>query len=169
MWGVRCSWRWGLILTRSDRRSSSSSQVTQVAGRDPRSIVRPWPGSGVGLVPCSWGPAYPHPIRARSVAETSGTSGDMSQAMIEDAKELHPYLIEARARHPSVRSSIRVERIRFTNPDKAEVRFAVVFGVGQGIKFEGWAFRHGDRWLVTRETVALLLAPGGVVVPPKSE
>ncbi len=96
------------------------------------------------------------------------TTDEARSAHLEDGEELVPYFAQARDRTPGIHvTDVHVERLRSTG-DEAEVRFALVLGdESTRIPLEGRAVRRGDRWLVTRNTVAHMLGLGGVRIPPK--
>jgi hypothetical protein len=92
---------------------------------------------------------------------------DLLRSHLEDYEELAPALEVAGQRHRVGPLSTRVDRIRFSDGDFAEVRFQITLGVGMTTPFEGRTVRREGRWLVSRETAAEVLARGGVQAPPR--
>ncbi len=86
---------------------------------------------------------------------------------LENVDELEPYMAEARQRQPGEATPIRVERLRFLDGDTAEVQFQVGLVGGPGVTYNGTAVRRGGHWMVSRDTMAQVLRPTGVIVPPR--
>jgi hypothetical protein len=113
---------------------------------------------------------------AREIAEAfRGVFGGAREqpvfsTVLEDGEELGAYLLEGRERHGNVQSSGRVNAVRFTRPDRAEVRFHIDLQRGMGGTFPmiGEAVHRDGRWLVSRETFASVLARGGIQIPPRA-
>jgi hypothetical protein len=82
-------------------------------------------------------------------------------------EDLVPLLARAGGRHPLRPGSTRVERLRFSGPDTAEVVFAFGLADGSTASFTGAAVRRHGVWVVTRESVLEVLARAGVEVPPE--
>lgn len=87
---------------------------------------------------------------------------------MEDGDEPRPYVVEAVVRMSQFTVvAAHVSRIRFLEPDRAEVRFSVEIDPGPiRISRDGTAIRHEERWVVSRATIAMMLAPIGVHLPP---
>ncbi len=81
--------------------------------------------------------------------------------------DLVPLLARAADRHPLRPGSTRVERLRFSDPDTAEVVFALGLADGSTPSFTGGAERRQGIWVVTRDSVLEVLARAGVEVPPE--
>ena len=90
---------------------------------------------------------------------------------LEDAEALVPHLWQARVRLLGMlnrRWVARVQLIRFTSSETADVHFAVE-PAAAGPSFPAVMRRHGDRWMVTRNTMVAILPPGEIDAPPGSE
>jgi hypothetical protein len=124
----------------------------------------------VALPPRVFGEAPDDEAPAQVVAALQATFGPSGgREAIEDPDELEPYLAEAARRHPREAAPVRVARLRFADADTAEVDFEIGLADGPHVGFVGTVVRHGERWLVTRETLTRVLARGGVVVPPRGD
>lgn len=129
------------------------------------------PGSGrieVAIPPLVSGPV-PDGDAVELVADSflrtfGGNDGDDRADVMEDAEELSPLLDHAgRAFGANLDPKTVIDRVRFPEPDVAEVRFRVLLrGSPDGMKFEGRAVRRHGRWLVTRSTVLSVIPGGGV-------
>lgn len=97
-----------------------------------------------------------------SFLRTFGAATERSDEVMEDAEELRPLLDQAgRMFGANLDPKTVVDRVRFPDPDTAEVRFRVLLrGSPDGMRFEGKAVRRSGHWLVTRDTVVSVL-PGG--------
>ena len=86
---------------------------------------------------------------------------------LEDGEELVPILQAARDRHPGIDvTAVVVERVRFSTPIGASVGFRLIINNGARYSFIGAVKRVGERWVVTRATVADVLRAGGMSLPP---
>jgi hypothetical protein len=130
-------------------------------------------GSGnteVMLPPRTSGPV-PDDSSAAAIAKafvmTFGSEYDDLDDYLEAASELGPVLAQAGAQFGGARFTTRVNRIRFTNADQADVRFQVCMnGALTGWPFQGTAVRGDDgHWRVTRETVWRVVPGGGGPFP----
>lgn len=90
---------------------------------------------------------------------------------VEGGEGLGPILDHARDRTASVAGevSLRLEEARYLHPRLAEITCTIVAkGPGNGLQLQGFAFEQEGRWLISRETLAGLLAMGGVQLPPRT-
>ena len=90
-------------------------------------------------------------------------SGDAQarDAALLDASVAGAVLEHAQGQYANMNPRFVVSRVRFPEPDRAEVRFRFVLHGGPGgIDGQGEAWRRDGRWLVTAETV-LGIVPGG--------
>jgi hypothetical protein len=96
-----------------------------------------------------------------------GALSDESAGYLEDGEQLVPILLAARERHSNIHvSDVVVDRVRFSTPVAASVGFELLIDHGGRFAFDGAMKRIGDRWLVTRTTVADVLRTGGMTLPP---
>lgn len=101
-------------------------------------------------------------VAAAFWAVFSGTGAERDAALL-GAAEVGPVLEEARTRYAQMDPQLVVNRVRFPEPDRAEVRFRFLLNGGPGgLGGQGEAVRRDGAWFVTRETV-LGVVPGGVV------
>ncbi|MBV8951211.1 MAG: hypothetical protein JOZ99_10075, partial [Actinobacteria bacterium] len=104
---------------------------------------------------------------AKAFAQTFGSGAVVSNDYVEDAEEMAGYIGQAGSRYgPLTQFTVRIDAIRFPDPDIAEVRFQMVMNAGpSGFPFQGAARRRDGTWRVTRDTVARVLGTAGVTVP----
>ena len=91
---------------------------------------------------------------------------ERSAAFVEDGEQVVPVIIATRARHNARVTDVLVHRVRFSASDSAAIRFEMILENRGRFPLEGTVVRVGERWLVTRETVAAALQPAGVSLPP---
>jgi hypothetical protein len=98
-----------------------------------------------------------------------GTTEERMQ-LIEDGEEVQPFMAEAAEHAPGSRVlGARVSRIRLVGSDRAEVRFTIDLQAGpHSITRDGVAILRDGNWLVSRATIAEMIAPTGVRLPPPS-
>lgn len=84
---------------------------------------------------------------------------------LQDAEELRPYQDLAASRAGRL-ERVQVLRIRFLRPDLAAARLNLTVARAS-FTVDVTAVRQEDRWLVSRDSMADLLARGGVRVPPR--
>ena len=95
---------------------------------------------------------------------TFGGEAERRADFMENADELGPMLDHARNTFAAnLDPRVVVDRVRFPDPDSAEVRFRILLrGSPEGMRYEGRAIRSQGRWRVTRATVISVLPGGGV-------
>ena len=128
------------------------------------------PGEELPFPPRVFGTAPDDAAVDEIVAAFRGLFGPatVEQATVAGLDDLVPLLARAAHRHPLRPGSTRVERLRFSGPDNAEVVFAIGLADGSTASFTGAAVRHRRTWAVTRHSVLEVLARAGVEVPPES-
>lgn len=100
-------------------------------------------------------------VAAALSAVFSGTAAERDASLL-GADEVGPILEQARSMYASMSPHLVISRVRFPEPDRAEVRFRFVLGGGPGgIDAQGEVVRRNGSWLVTPETV-LRAVPGGM-------
>jgi hypothetical protein len=105
--------------------------------------------------------------------------GDLTEqaaVYIEDGEQLVPIMLATRERSNVRVSEVIIRRVQFSTPNTATVRlstpntatvgFEVILDNSARFSFLGTMVRVGDRWLITRNTVADVLKPAGVSLPP---
>jgi hypothetical protein len=109
--------------------------------------------------------------QVREVFERIVTPSNDGEAVpaVEGGANLGSSLREAGERAPGGDGpvDVRVELVKFLSPDTAVVWFALE-RAGRALlgTLEGRAHRHGDRWLVSRPTFAMIVGSVGVQCPP---
>jgi hypothetical protein len=84
---------------------------------------------------------------------------------LEDGAELVPILQAAAERYPDARiAEVSAARVRFSD-ETASVAFELVLTSGGRLSFVGTLTRIDGRWIVTRQTIADVLGPGGIALP----
>jgi len=91
---------------------------------------------------------------------------DTWAASLEDGAALVAVMREARARYENTATGVAVERLRFVNAVRVQVRFTILLGAG-GMSRDGAAVRHEGRWQVSRETFCQLMSLAGLSCPPR--
>ena len=91
--------------------------------------------------------------------------GEQSAAFLEDGEQIVPIIIATRARHNARVTDVLLQRVRFSAPDAAAIRFEMILDGGGRFPLAGTMVRIGGRWLVSRATVASALQPAGVSLP----
>lgn len=105
-------------------------------------------------------------VEVVDLALFSGPAGDAMRAgALEDGERLAPMHPQARERYGNLELEQRLDRIRFVNPDVAEVRVAIGLVGGPGMTFDGRVTRSGGSWKVSRDLFCAVLRPSGVVDP----
>ena len=90
---------------------------------------------------------------------------DETAAYLEDGAELVPILQAAAERYPGARiAEVSAARVRFSG-ETASVAFELVLTTGGRLSFVGTLTRADGRWIVTRQTIADVLGPGGIALP----
>ena len=93
---------------------------------------------------------------------------DEAIEFLEDGERLVPIMLEFGARFRDLRvSEVVVDRVRFTTATAASVGFVLVLNTGARFSFIGTVVRSGERWMVTRTTVADVMGTGGGLLPPE--
>ncbi len=128
------------------------------------------PGEELPFPPRVFGSTPDDRAVAEIVAAFRGLFGPatVEQAARAGLEDLVPLLARAANRHPLRPGSTRVERLRFSDPDTAEVVFAVGLDDGSAASFTGAAVRREGGWVVTRQSVLEVLGRAGVEVPPEA-
>ncbi len=91
---------------------------------------------------------------------------DEAIELLEDGEHLVPIMLEFGARFGDVRvSEVVVDRVRFTTDTAASAGFVLVLNTGARFSFVGTVVHSGERWMVTRTTVAEVIRPGGGLLP----
>jgi hypothetical protein len=86
---------------------------------------------------------------------------DAAVEFVEDGDQLVRALLAAREHIPDLNASqVVVERVRFSTGEVASVGFALVRANGGWLSFVGKVVRIGERWLVSRTTVADVMGIG---------
>jgi hypothetical protein len=100
---------------------------------------------------------------AKAIAMVFGSEYDDLDDYLESATEMGEVLAQAGAQYTGSRFTGKVDRIRFTNDNLAEVRFQVCMnGAFNGFPFQGTAARGSDGlWRVTKETIWRVVPGGG--------
>jgi hypothetical protein len=135
-------------------------------------------GRDVPMPPRVLGPDPDDPRAAREIEVAFRTAfggpigrnvdSDPNTSPREDAERLAPFIAQAAERHATIQiTRARVGRIRFVDPDEAEVQYSIQLAhMNQAVGFEGRAVRRDGRWLVSRDTTVHHLAMAGIQVPP---
>jgi hypothetical protein len=124
-----------------------------------------------------FGPQPDDPATASSIstafAHVFGGIGTPEERMqlIEDGEAVQPFMTRAaESLGTMVVTGVRVSRIRLRGPDQAEVRFTIDLRGGPGsITHDGLAIRRDGKWLVSRTTIAEVIAPTGLQLPPPDD
>ena len=95
-----------------------------------------------------------------------GDFTEQAAVYVEDGEQLVPIMLATRERTNSRVSELIIHRVRFASPNAATVGFDVILDSSRRFSFVGTMIRVGDRWLVTRTTVADVLKRAGVSLPP---
>jgi hypothetical protein len=99
-----------------------------------------------------------------------GSADEDAAPWLEDGETLVPVRTEVRRRFTQVNEgSVRLDRVRFEDADRAAVRFTVMLGGAGGIELDGELQRANDRWQLTRETFCRISRMAGVECPPPEE
>lgn len=91
-------------------------------------------------------------VAAALFAVFRGTAAERTAALLGD-DEVGPMLEQARNMYASMNPQLVVNRVRFPEPDRAQVRFRFVLSNGPVIDGQGEVVRRNGSWLVTPETV----------------
>ncbi len=104
--------------------------------------------------------------------------GDLTEqaaVYVEVGEQLVPIMLATRERSNVRVSEVIIRRVRFatpknrvrlSTPNTATVGFEVILDNSARFSFHGTMVRVGDRWLISRGTVADVLKPAGVALPP---
>jgi Clp amino terminal domain, pathogenicity island component/ClpX C4-type zinc finger len=84
---------------------------------------------------------------------------------VKDPERFEPLLRQLRERWGRP-EGVRVTQVGFVTEQLAFVRFDVEFDGSRGTTVSGQLRRHGDRWLLTAETLTEVLRRAGVYLPP---
>jgi hypothetical protein len=108
--------------------------------------------------------ALDHSIEALT-AVFGGDLSEQAAVYVEDGDQLVPILLSARKSQNVRVADLLIHRVRFSTPT-ASVRFEVMLDNGARFSIDGTMIRVDGRRLVARTTIAEVLRPAGVSLPP---
>jgi hypothetical protein len=116
----------------------------------------------IPMAPRGFGDPPPTPDDLLEIRELFA-SGIGAAEYIQDGDRLAPLTQISASRHPGMRATFVVDRVRTLGPDAADVRYvALVEPGGMRLEYEGRIVREDGRWKLARESFLDLMAQGGV-------
>ncbi len=105
-------------------------------------------------------------VSALTVAISASTDPESRAAVVEGYAELQPLYRRYAERLGAGPHATTINRLRFLTADLAEVMFEIMWTNGAMASFEGRVRQREGHWMVTEDTVASVLVPRGMRLPP---
>lgn len=140
----------------------TAARLLEVAAPEHRRLVLPPRVSGE--IPDEEAPSAI--VDAVQLAFCASTGPESLSQVVEEFENVEAYFRRTQRLAPQ-RDATRLNRLRFLTPELAEVRFEITRADSNASSFEGRVHWRDGRWMVTVDTVAMVLAPRGSGAPPR--